>query len=131
MAKKVRRGHPFGQTHASTRTHARTHARKYTPTRAHAHTHARARMHTLSVLCYTFRKHSPNFIFQCYRPQTWQFFLFFPALSISSIQSPKYYISGWVGHVTHCCKRPIRFRCLHNLVATPSMWLLVIPHFRK
>ena len=27
----------------------------------------------------------PNFIFQCYRPQTWQFylFIFFPALSIS------------------------------------------------
>ena len=28
----------------------------------------------------------PNFIFQCYRPQTWQFYLFFPALSVSSIQ---------------------------------------------
>ena len=27
----------------------------------------------------------PNFIFQCYRPQTWQFYLFFPALSVSSI----------------------------------------------
>ena len=25
----------------------------------------------------------PNFIFQCYRPQTWQFYLFFPALFIS------------------------------------------------
>ena len=23
----------------------------------------------------------PNFIFQCYRPQTWQFYIFFPALS--------------------------------------------------
>ena len=28
----------------------------------------------------------PNFIFQCYRRQTWQFYLFFPALSISGIQ---------------------------------------------
>ena len=28
---------------------------------------------------------APNFIFQCYRPQTWQFYLFFPVLSISSI----------------------------------------------
>ena len=27
----------------------------------------------------------PNFIFQCYRPQTWHFYLFFPALSISGI----------------------------------------------
>ena len=27
----------------------------------------------------------PNFIFQYYRPQTWQLYLFFPALSISSI----------------------------------------------
>ena len=27
----------------------------------------------------------PNVIFQCYRPQTWQFYLFFPALSISAI----------------------------------------------
>ena len=26
-----------------------------------------------------------DFIFQCYRPQTWQFYLFFPALSISAI----------------------------------------------
>ena len=26
----------------------------------------------------------PNFIFQCYRHQTWQFYLFFPALSISA-----------------------------------------------
>ena len=30
----------------------------------------------------------PNFIFQCYRPQTWQFYLFFPAqLSISAIHT--------------------------------------------
>ena len=27
----------------------------------------------------------PNFIFQCYRPQTWQFYLFFPTFSVSSI----------------------------------------------
>ena len=27
----------------------------------------------------------PNFIFQCYRHQTWQFYLFFPALFISGI----------------------------------------------
>ena len=27
----------------------------------------------------------PNFIFQCYRPHTWQFYLVFPALSVSSI----------------------------------------------
>ena len=27
----------------------------------------------------------PNYIFQCYRPETWQFYLFFPALSVSSI----------------------------------------------
>ena len=27
----------------------------------------------------------PNFIFQCYRPQTWQFYLFLPALSVSGI----------------------------------------------
>ena len=26
-----------------------------------------------------------NYIFQCYRPQTWQFYLFFPANFISSI----------------------------------------------
>ena len=26
-----------------------------------------------------------NFIFQCYRPQTWQLYLFFPALSVSAI----------------------------------------------
>ena len=28
----------------------------------------------------------PNSIFQCYRLQTWQFYLFFPARSVSSIQ---------------------------------------------
>ena len=28
----------------------------------------------------------PNFIFQCYRPQTWQLYLFFTALSISAIR---------------------------------------------
>ena len=27
----------------------------------------------------------PNFIFQCYRSQTWQFYLVFPALFISGI----------------------------------------------
>ena len=27
----------------------------------------------------------PHFIFQCYRPPTWQFYLFFPALFVSSI----------------------------------------------
>ena len=27
----------------------------------------------------------PNFIFLCYRPQTWQLYLVFPALSISAI----------------------------------------------
>ena len=27
----------------------------------------------------------PNFIFECYRPQTWQFYLFFHALFISGI----------------------------------------------
>ena len=32
----------------------------------------------------------PNFIFQCYRPQTWQFYLFFPALFISGT----YKVSG-------------------------------------
>ena len=26
----------------------------------------------------------PNFIFQCYRPQTWQIYLFFPDLSFSA-----------------------------------------------
>ena len=26
-----------------------------------------------------------NFIFECYRPQTWQFYLFYPALFISGI----------------------------------------------
>ena len=50
----------------------------------------------------------PNFIFQCYRPQTWQFYLFFfSALSISSIH--KLLLSKFkvVGHVTHYCKGPI------------------------
>ena len=28
----------------------------------------------------------PNIMFQCYRPQTWQFYLVFPALSISGIR---------------------------------------------
>ena len=27
----------------------------------------------------------PNFISQCYKPQTWQFYLVFPALSVSGI----------------------------------------------
>ena len=27
----------------------------------------------------------PDFLFQCYRPQTWQFYLLFPSLSISVI----------------------------------------------
>ena len=36
----------------------------------------------------------PNFIFQCYRPQTWQFYIFFPALSflvihkVTSLRNP-------------------------------------------
>ena len=30
-------------------------------------------------------KLTPDFIFRWYRPQTWQFYLFFPALSISGI----------------------------------------------
>ena len=29
----------------------------------------------------------PNVIFQCFRPQTWQFYIFFPALSISGINN--------------------------------------------
>ena len=27
----------------------------------------------------------PHFIFECYRPQTWQFYLFFPDIFISGI----------------------------------------------
>ena len=48
FAKKVRRGHPFGQTHESTRTHTHTHthALSHTQTHAHPHTHTRARTHT-------------------------------------------------------------------------------------
>ena len=46
----------------------------------------------------------PNFISQCYRPQTWQFYLFFPALSVSSIREV---LGPRVGHMTLCCRRPI------------------------
>ena len=38
----------------------------------------------------------PNFIFQCYRPQTWQFYLCFPALSVSGIHEVLG-INLWVG----------------------------------
>ena len=41
----------------------------------------------------------PNFIFHCYRPQTWQSTYFFPAFSTLLV---------FKGHVGHCCKRPIR-----------------------
>ena len=38
----------------------------------------------------------PKFIFQCYRPQTWQLYLFFTALSISSIHKvPSIKLKGW------------------------------------
>ena len=35
--------------------------------------------------CCWIAKLSPNFIFQSYRPQTWQSYLFFPVLSVSGI----------------------------------------------
>ena len=38
--------------------------------------------HTNS-LAFPIFKLPPDLIFQCYRPQTWQFYLLFPALSIS------------------------------------------------
>ena len=40
----------------------------------------------------------PNFIFYCYRSQTWQFYLVFPSLFISGTHKV------WVGHVTRSCK---------------------------
>ena len=46
----------------------------------------------------------PNFIFQCYRPQTWQFYLFSPALSISAIHELLGINLRVVGHVTLSCK---------------------------
>ena len=45
----------------------------------------------IDILLFLRFKLLPNFIFQCYRPQTWQFYLFFHALSVS-------------GHVTVSCK---------------------------
>ena len=42
----------------------------------------------------------PNFIFQCYRLQTWQFYLFFPALSISSIHKVPSITFKW-GYRSH------------------------------
>ena len=50
----------------------------------------------------------PNFIFECYRPQTWHFYLFFPALFISGTHKvPGLKFKGGVGHVTMSCKGPI------------------------
>ena len=51
----------------------------------------------------------PNLIFQCYRHQTWQSYLFCPALSVSSVHEVLGIKSkgGTVGHVTLSCKRPI------------------------
>ena len=85
-------------------------------------------LQSFSALCYIFRKWEhfqitkfngvhiyfwdwncpPNFLFQCSRPHTWHFFLFFllfpfQILTVLSIS----FLKGWVGHVTHCCKRPI------------------------
>ena len=49
----------------------------------------------------------PNFIFQCYRPQTWQLYLFFLALSISAIHEVLgIKFKGGRSHYPYC-KRPI------------------------
>ena len=50
-----------------------------------------------------------HFIFEFYRPQTWQFYSFFPALFISGIHKVSgLKFGGWIGHVTMSCKGPIR-----------------------
>ena len=49
----------------------------------------------------------PNFIFQCNRSQTWQFYLFFPGLSISAIHE--------VLGITLSCKRLVRLVVAYNL----------------
>ena len=49
----------------------------------------------------------PNLIFQCYRPQTWQFYLVIPALFISGTQKVPGLKFNGVGHVTRSCKEPI------------------------
>ena len=48
----------------------------------------------------------PNFIFQCYRLQTWQFYLLFSALSISAI--PKVLNLRVVGRMTLVCLLSLR-----------------------
>ena len=67
----------------------------------------------------------PNFIFECYRPQTWQFYLFFPALFISGIHK----VPGWIGHVTRSCKGPIPFRTFPSL--SPSSLFLAYRSYRE
>ena len=56
-----------------------------------------------------------------YRPQTWQFYLFFPALFISGIHK-----EGWVGHVTRSCKGP----CCKRWIYSPSGRKLLVSSFR-
>ena len=58
-----------------------------------------------------------NFIFECYRPQTWQFYLFFPALFISGIHSAR-------GHVTRSCKGPI---VSSTVTSNPSYMYMLNP----
>ena len=59
------------------------------------------------LLVFPIFKLPPNFIFQCYRSQTWQLYLVFPTLSISAIHKVLLLHLGWVGHVTLRCKRQI------------------------
>ena len=69
----------------------------------------------------------PNFIFHCYRPQTWQLYLFFPALFISGTRKvPGLKFKGGVGHMTRSCKGPIphglEFKTFFKLCRSGILW---------
>ena len=75
----------------------------------------------------------PNFIFQCYRPQTWQLHLFF-SCSLHFWYSK----SVWVGQVTLSCKGPIPIyysesesRCLRIYCCIPKENLTLMSNLWK
>ena len=59
----------------------------------------------------------------CYRPQTWQLYIFFPALSFSSIHKiPSSKFKGWGGHV------PIVANYIVHISSQQKhKWLIIIP----
>ena len=75
----------------------------------------------------------PNYIFQCYRPHAWQFYCFFPALSISGnrafsllpVGGQKQYILPPLGNKIYFMQNcfivsPLQHGCHENLLYSQS-----------